>query len=166
MNDNKLVPAIAAGFAAAVLTTIPGLRSTACCLIIPLASVFAIFLYRKMNNNTEKIKPGIGLLFGLMTGLAAAIFATGFDVVITYLTKTNELVENLPNASAAMEELNFGAMGEQMLELMKIMAKDIKETGFSATYTMGIFFTNILTYIIFGMIGGLIGSLIMNRKSS
>lgn len=165
MNKRKLLPPLAAGFAAAVLSTIPGIKNAACCLIVPAASVFAIFLYIKMNNITEKIRTGEGIYFGFMTGILGALFATLFELMITFITRTNEFIEILPQTEAAMRELNLGPMVDSSIELLRYMGKEIKTSGFSALYSIGVFFSNILMYSIFGMIGGLLGTAFLNRRS-
>ncbi len=165
MNKRKLLPSLAAGFAAAVLSTIPGIKNASCCLLIPAASVFSLFLYIKMNNITEKIKTGEGIYFGFMTGIFGAVFTTLFEIMITFITRTNEFIELLPQTEAAMRDLNLGPLVDNSIELLRYMGKEIKTTGFSALYSIGIFFSNILMYSIFGMIGGMLGTLFFNKRT-
>ena len=165
MNKRKLLPPLAAGFAASVLSTVPGLKNASCCLIIPLASVFALFLYSKMNNITEKFRTGEAVYLGFMTGIFGALFTTFFEIVITYVARSNEFIEILPQTEAAMRELNLGPMLDTSLELLRQMAKEIKATGFSAIYSIGMLFSNLLMYSIFGMLGGILGTIILNRRT-
>jgi hypothetical protein len=165
MNKRKLLPPLAAGFAASVLSTVPGLKNASCCLIIPLASVFALFLYSKMNNITDKFRTGEAVYFGFMTGIFGALFTTLFEIIITYVTRSNEFVEILPQTEAALRELNLGAMLDTSLGLLRQMAKEIRATGFSAIYTIGMLFSNLLMYSIFGILGGLLGTVLINRKT-
>jgi hypothetical protein len=164
MNKRKLLPILAAGFAAAVLGTIPGVKNASCCLLVPASAVFSLFLYTKMNNITEKIRTGEAIYFGFMTGIAGAVFATLFELLITYITRSNEFVALLPQTEAAMRELNLGPLLDNSIDLFRYMAKEISATGFSALYSAGIFFSNILMYSVFGMLGGLLGSAILNKR--
>ena len=77
MNSHKYFPPLVCGFGAAVISTIPGVKSIGCCLIIPVAAWLSLVLNEKIN----KVKPPVtavnALFFGLLTGLFAAIFSTG-----------------------------------------------------------------------------------------
>ena len=55
MSSKGYLPALVAGFGAAVLTTVPGLREFGCCLIVPLAVFTALLLYRKTLNEDKNI---------------------------------------------------------------------------------------------------------------
>jgi len=63
-----------------------------------------------------------------------------------------------------MQEWNLGPMVNDSLKLMKNMAKQIERTGFSFLYLVMIFFSNFLINSLFGMIGGLLGMNLANRK--
>ena len=47
--NKKYLSALVCGFGAAVLTTIPGMESIACCTLVPIAAGISIFLYKKSN---------------------------------------------------------------------------------------------------------------------
>lgn len=162
---NKIyLPALVCGFAAAVLTTIPGLESIACCLLVPAASLIAVRLYKKSNSGLTKLNTGTGALLGLFTGIIAAIFASVFEIILTYLTRTNDLVTGFPQAESVIRDLNIGEAAKESMQLLKKMIVDIRNTGFSALYTIIITFTNLLTYSIFGILGGIIGTALINKK--
>jgi len=163
MNKDYL-PAIVAGFGAAVLTTIPGFKNFGCCLLVPAASIVALVLYNKTNRLNEKIAVNKAIILGLLTGIVAALFSTFFDLLITYITHTNEFIAGLPQTELIMNDLNMGPIMDESLKLIKTMAKDIEANGFSALYTIMIFISNILTYTIFGILGGAIGAAILNRR--
>lgn len=165
LNNSKVLPTLAAGFAASVLSTVPGLKNAACCLFIPLATVFAIFLYKKINRTDEKIKTGEAILFGFMTGIFGALFSTLFEIIITFVTRSNEFIELMPQTEMAMRELNLGPIMDSSMEMLHHMAAQIRESGFSLIYTIGILFSNFFMYVIFGMLGGLLSTVILNRKS-
>ncbi len=163
--NKKYLPALVCGFGASVLTTIPGLESFACCLLVPIASIISVRLYNKANHAMAKLNTGTGVMLGLLTGLFAAGFASVFEVIITYMTKTNDLVAGYPQAEQVIRDLNLGDAAKESLELLKNMISEIQTKGFSFLYTAIIAFSNLLTYSIFGILGGVIGTALINRKN-
>ncbi len=164
MNQNKFLPVLVCGFGAAVLSTIPGLKSASCCLFVPLAAALSLVLHQKMNKPEEPYKTGIALLFGFLTGIVIALFSTVFETIITLITHTNEFVEALPQTEAAMRDLNLGPIFDQSVEILKALANEIRTNGFSLFYTVGMLFSNIIINSIFGMIGGMLGLLYVNKN--
>ena len=53
---------------------------------------------------------------------------------------------------------------QDMIDLFGKMVEDIQTTGFSFYYTLSILFNNFIVNTIFGIIGGLIGTKIINSK--
>jgi len=163
--NKKYLPALVCGFGAAVLTTIPGMEGIACCLIAPVASGISIVLYKKSQPGLIKINTGTGVFLGLLTAIVAAIFASSFEIIITYLTHTSDLVTSLPQAESVVKDMNLGPAAEESIELLKRMIADIQSTGFSFMYTFLITITNLITYSIFGMLGGLVATAILNKRN-
>ena len=64
-----------------------------------------------------------------------------------------------------MTELNMGPLMDASLTLMREMIKDIQEKGFSALYFVMIFISNFFILSIFGMLGGLLGMAILNKRN-
>jgi hypothetical protein len=160
----KILPTIVTGFSAAVLSTVPVLKGLSCCLLVPLASVFALFLDMKANKNFDKIILSKAILYGFLTGLFVTIFFVLFDLMITLLTKTNDFVESLPQSELLLKELNLGNFAEEPLKLMRSIASEIKTSGFSVLYAIMIFLSNFITNSIFGILGGVVGMSILNKK--
>ena len=165
MISKKYMPSFVAGFAAGVLSTIPGIKSLNCCLIVPAAAFFSLYLYIKTTGDNSHINLNKALGFGLLTGLIAAFFTTFFDLLITYITHTNDFVTSLPQSKELINEFKLGRLMDAYLELMDEMIKDIKATGFSALYTVLISISNFIVLSIFGMIGGLLGMSILNKRN-
>ena len=165
MPNKNYLPSLVTGFGAAVLTTVPGVREFGCCLIVPLAALTALLLYKKTLNGDSSISVSTGLLIGFLTGLFAALFSTFFDVIITLFTHTNDFVETLPQTKEVLEGFNFGEAGKQTLDLMNGMAQQITSTGFSLLYTIFILVSNLIVDSIFGLLGGLLGRIIVNRRT-
>ncbi|MEO8399058.1 MAG: hypothetical protein ABI550_04485 [Ignavibacteriaceae bacterium] len=165
MVSKKYSPAIVCGFGAAVLTIVPGIRAAGCCLFVPLAASLSLFLYKKINKSSENISTNNALLFGLFTGLSAALFATLFDLIITYITRSNDFVESLPQVEIMLKNLKMGEAVIETLNIMKNMAADITNKGFSFFYSFILLISNTLVYTVFGIIGSLLGMYFINKKN-
>ena len=165
MITRKYMPSFVAGFGAAVLSTIPGIKSFNCCLIVPAAAFLSLHLYIKSTGDKSPIQLNKALSFGLLTGLIAAFFTTFFDLLITYITHSNDFVTALPQSKELLNDLNLGHLMDAYLELMDSIVKDIRETGFSALYTVMISLSNFIVLTIFGMLGGLLGMSILNKRN-
>jgi len=163
--NKKYLPALVSGFGAAVLTTIPGVDSIACCLLVPVASGVSIALYKKSHPDVLKIETGTGLLLGFLTAIFAALFASSFEIIITYLTKSSDLAVSMPQIEQVVKDMNFGPEAEKSLDVLKEMIADIKTNGFSFLYAALITLTNLITYSIFGLIGGLVATAIINKRN-
>ncbi len=160
----KYFPMLIAGFGAAVLSVIPILKGFSCCLLIPFASVMSLFLDIRVNKNLNRISLSKAILFGFLTGLFATIFIVKFDLIITFVAKTNDFVESLPQSEIIINQMNLGSFTEEPMKLMKSMADEIRTKGFSSLYAIMIFLSNFITNSIFGIIGGLVGMGIFNKK--
>jgi hypothetical protein len=57
-------------------------------------------------------------------------------------------------------------MAEETIKALKVMASDIKDSGFSGLYVVTILFSNLFTNTIFGLIGGLLGMNYLNKKGN
>ncbi len=163
--DKKYLSAFICGFGAAVLSTIPGLKSFACCLLVPVASIISVRLYKRSVPELNKLATGTGITLGILTGLIAAIIASGFEILFTFISKTNDLVTGLPDAERIINDLNLGDAAKESVQLLHQMASDIKINGFSFLYSVIVTFSNLFTYIIFGLLGGVIGTALINKRS-
>ena len=163
--NKKYLPALVCGFGAAVLTTIPGMGGIACCLLAPVASGISIVLYKKSQPGLVKINTGTGVFLGLLTAIFAALFASSFEIIITYLTKTNDLITSLPQLEGIVRDMNLGPAAEESIDLLRKMIADIQSSGFSFMYAFLITITNLITYSIFGMLGGLVATAILNKRN-
>lgn len=164
--NKKYLSALVCGFGVAVLTTIPGTESVACCLLVPVAAGFSIGLYKKSHPDVLKIQTGTGVLLGLLTGVFAALFASGFEIILTFITKTNDLIVAMPQTEKIIRDMNLGQTAEESLEVLKQMSNEIQSKGFSLLYSVLITLANLITYTIFGMLGGILGTALINRRSS
>ncbi len=160
----KYLPALVAGFGAGVLQIVPIAKNLTCCLIVPAAVVIALVLDRKANNDHSPIISSKAVAIGALTGLFAALFGTFFEVLVTFITKHNDIV----NAVSEFRNMFQGFMDEEVVDqamgMLYGMVEDIQTSGFSFMYAVMILFGNLFVNIIFGIIGGLIGMQILNAR--
>jgi len=166
MNKNKFLPPIVCGFGAAVLTIVPGIKSFSCCLIVPLAGILSIYLDHRINKSELPIRIKHAIWFGFMTGIIATLFATSLDVLITYLAHTNDFVQALPQTEAVIRHYKLNQVLDQTMSMLRQMSNDITMYGFSAFYTAGILFSNFIINTIFGILGGILGMIFINKRTS
>lgn len=164
MIFKKYLPALVAGFGAAVLSTVPGIKNFSCCLLVPGAAVISVLLDKKINQLNQKIQLGKAFGFGFLTGLTATVFITAFEMLITYITKSNDFVQSLPQSEMIMRQWDLGPMVDESLKMIKSAAKEIEKTGFSFIYFLMILSSNFIINTIFGLIGGALGMSLANRK--
>ncbi|PIP77984.1 MAG: hypothetical protein COW85_06085 [Ignavibacteria bacterium CG22_combo_CG10-13_8_21_14_all_37_15] len=161
---NKLSPAIVCGFGAAVLGTIPGVKSFGCCLLLPAATMLSLYLYLRITFFHESVTAKTAMFIGLITGLFSAFFSGFFDLLITYIFHTNDIVFSLPQVELLISTYNLGDIGKETIAILRNMSNEITTNGFSLTYTFFLLFNNIIIDSLFGVIGGLIGMSIFNKK--
>ncbi len=163
-QNNYFLPSLLAGFSAGVLSSVPGIKSLSCCLLIPIAAFFAIYLFRKATQSAN-ILFSQAALTGILTGIFAAFFNTAFETLMALITHTNEFVETLPQTEIAIKELNLGPIFDATFEIMKQMSREIRETGFSFFFTIGILISNLIVYTVFAFIGAVVARLYFNKRS-
>lgn len=162
----RFLPALVCGFAASVLSTIPGLKSFSCCLIIPAAAYFSLLLDIKINRFSASIILSKAVAFGLLTGLFASFFSTGFEVLITYITRTNEFVETLPELNNMLKVYLANPIFAQTMSLFTRIQQEITQYGFSFLYLAFYLLNTIVVDIIFGIVGALFGMHFINKKTN
>ena len=165
MTSKRYISPLVCGFAAAVLSIVPGLRAFACCLLVPLAAFFSLSLDRKMNKTSDKVVSRQAVTFGLLTGLFAALFTTGFDVLLTFVTHSNDFTSTLSQTEAMLRSYNLGPLLDESMEILKKMSADIKHYGFSALYLISMLISNLVTNCVFGLLGALVGMSYINKRN-
>lgn len=162
----RLLPAFVCGFGASVITTIPGLKSFGCCLIIPMAAYFSLMLDQKINRNMEIIRPSKATAFGLFTGLFAAVFSTVFEILLTYLLKSNDFVATLPELDGMLH--TYMAASQALTEttgLLKSIEWEVTHYGFSTLYLFFFLLNSLIVNTVFGIAGGLFGMYFINKRA-
>ncbi len=153
------------GFGAGVLQIVPLLRSFSCCFILPFASFISLLLNQRATKSTSRITTKNALLFGLVTGLYAALFGSFLEIFITFITKQNDIISTFPELQRMINNFPVGPeIKNEVLTLFQRVREDILSTGFSVLYTFSVLVNNFMVNSIFGAVGGLIGAQIINSR--
>lgn len=154
------------GFAAGVLSVVPVIKTMGCCLLIPVAAYIALLLDQKANSDYNNLEIKKGVVFGLITGLTAALFGTAFDFLITLITYKNDLVIAFPQLVENINEFPIDESTKQeVISLLGEVVESITNTGFSLIYTLSMLANNLLSNSVFGILGGIIGVQILNSRN-
>ena len=163
----RFMPAIVAGFGAGVLHVVPLTKALTCCLVIPIAAFIALVLEQKSSELKGDIELGRGMMLGFMTGLFAALFGSFFDIFITFITKNNDIITAYHEMSEIFDSFPVPQeVKEETMNLMRGVVESIKESGFSFIYSITILINNIIVDSLFGFIGGIIGTKILNARNT
>jgi len=161
----KYLAAIICGFGAGVLQIVPFVKSFSCCMILPLAAFISLLLDQRATRIFEKIPMKKALIFGLFTGLFAALFGSVFEILITFITKHNDVIASFTDLQRIVQNLPLSEeIKKEILNLFQSVREDILKNGFSLLYTFSVIFNNFIVNSIFGSVGGLIGAQIINSR--
>lgn len=162
----KYLSPLIVGFGAGVLSIVPVAKSFGCCLIIPVAAFIALLLDQKANNNYSKLEIKQGVIFGLLTGIYAALFGTIFDFFITFITKNNDIVATYSELQKVITQFPISdELKDNVMSMLGGVVESIRTTGISLVYTFSVLVNNLILNSIFGMLGGIIGVQILNSRN-
>ncbi|MBX3007596.1 MAG: hypothetical protein KF816_06160 [Melioribacteraceae bacterium] len=161
----KYISPFICGFGAGVLNVVPVVKSFGCCIIMPIAVYISLLLDIKASGNNKTIAIKKGIMFGLITGLYAALFSTSFEIIITFITKQNDLVNGFSEFQKMSDSLPFAQeIKNEVINLMASVREDIINYGFSFLYSISLLINNLVVNTIFGIGGGLISVQIINNR--
>lgn len=151
-KDNMIMPAIAGGGMAGVLSALP-LANCFCCLWIIVGAALAVYLYAR--DSSMPVSSSDGLLLGILAGLIATIidFFLSIPFQAINLAFSRRLLESLA----------------QFTEEIPVNWEDWLKEGPVGRFSFPLaVFTLIIRAIIFaglGAIGGAIGASLFGRRS-
>lgn len=155
------------GFGAGVMQIVPIAKSLTCCVIIPVAVVLAIALDRRANNipNNKRTETSKAAVIGLLTGIFAAIFGSFFDILITLITRNNDIIAAFPEIQNMLDNFPISAaIKDEVINMFQLIIDQIQSAGFSAIYAISVTVNNLIVNTIFGLLGGLVGVQLINSK--
>ena len=140
----KYLSPLIVGFGAGVLSIVPVAKSFGCCLIIPVAAFIALLLDQKANNNYSKLEIKQGVIFGLLTGIYAALFGTIFDFFITFITKNNDIVATYSELQKVITQFPISdELKDNVMSMLGGVVESIRTTGISLVYTFSVLVNNL-----------------------
>jgi len=153
------------GFAIGIVQNVPIFGNFTCCILLPLAAYYSLILDQKATKNYNIIPYTKGLLFGLLTGVFAAIVGSFLDIILTLVFKSNNFTMMINEFVKTLEEFPLDAqLKKQMSDIFLNAKEEITTRGFSFFYTLSITIDQLVINSIFGSIGGLIGAKIINNN--
>lgn len=152
MNTRALLlSGLIAGVLMALFSELPIISILNCCLClwIWLGGIFAVFLYRRFDNTTGPTTLTQGVLVGLVAGLVSAVIGTAIAAIIGPISWQfmSQALSTIQGSGTDLGPLT------DVLEL---------RTGFSLFEL----FTNLVFYAFFGVVGGMLGTLIFKGGQS
>ena len=150
MNTRALLlSGLIAGVLMAVFSELPILSIANCCLCLWIwaGGIFAVFLYRRFDNTVGPTTITQGLLVGLVAGLVAAILGTIIAAILGPISwqYVNQFITSLQGTGVDMGPF----------------ADVFRTAGGFSIFEL---FTNLVLYSIFGLVGGILGTLIFKGK--
>ena len=125
----------------------------------------SLILDQRATNSKEKITAKKAIMFGIVTGLYAALFGSFLDIFITLITKNNDIILTFPELQRMIN--GFPVTPEikaEVLNLFQNVREEILTKGFSLLYTFSVLVNNLVVNTIFGAVGGLVGAQIINNR--
>ena len=146
MNTRALLlSGLIAGVLMGLFSELPFISILNCCLClwIWVGGIFAVFLYRRFDNTVGLTTLTQGVLVGLVAGLVAAVVGTILAAIIGPYTSQvlNSLLTSIQGPGGNLGPLN---------DLVQVQA------GFTLFEAV----TNLVFYSFFGVVGGMLGTLI------
>ncbi len=154
MTPNRLKAAAIGGGAAGVASQIPGLSfvNCLCCALVVGGGMLAVFLALRNEPATEKAPYGHGALIGVLAGVVAAI--VGAIVLIPIAALFGDPTEQVLRMLEGIE-----GMPPEVLDAMGGDA-----AGAVGAFALLGFLFNLVLYVVFSGIGGVIGAAVFHKK--
>jgi hypothetical protein len=172
-NISKVKPAVIGGAIMASTSLIPylSLINCACCAGIMIGGFSAVYFYLKeMPRENQPLEAKYGLILGAFSGIFGAIFETLATVIMIKLFSSGYFEGIFAELQRSIDELE--SSGQQVPSLLYQMQTsfgalidEIKATGFSLVLTFFMLVFNTFKDVLFGLLGGLIGVSVLQRKS-
>lgn len=153
-----------AAYAGAVLITVPGLKNFGCCLIVPATVAGAMYFYKRLNPGFLTFSLKDAMKFSLLTGSLVAITRSLIDIVLSFIFRSNDFTVTLPEMEKVLRDMALGNTVEEAIKLLRVMASDIENSGFSFLYSFFSISGNLILDIIFAIPGGLFAKNFLNKK--
>jgi len=156
-QPSKFVPALLGGVIMAVFA-LPVLNyvNCLCCAGIMLGGFIGVLFYKNKLTPNMPLTSGDGVAIGALAGVFGAILGTIINVAVMMIATTSAgMIEGL-------QELEN--RGVEMPDFAREMVEDLIAGRVNAILVFFIFIFDLIIYVLFGLIGGLIGAAVFKPK--
>jgi len=172
-SPGKVKPAIIGGIIMTITSTIPylSLINCACCAGIMLGGLASVYFYlQQLPPDEPPLESKHGLILGAFAGIFGAIFETLITVlIIKFLSKGYfdqiyiEIEKNISDLESQGQDVP--QLLNEIQNVIVNLTQEIGEKGFSLVLTILMLAFNTIKDVIFGLVGGLIGVALLQKKS-
>ncbi len=161
---NKIKPVITGTLVMTAIAVLPVLNliNVFCCAGIMAGGFAGVYSYKKQLEPSGKF-PEVkdGGMIGILSGILAAVFVTGFGLLISLFSDVNPMLDIMNS----LDQMGVDVPSE-MLTYIEKFSGEFSEHGFSPTITIISFVSNIILYPLFGSIGALIGVSVLKKNKT
>jgi hypothetical protein len=143
------------GGAVTLLSIIP-ISNCFCCIWVLLGGLFAVPLYQAFDKEKKVLDIGQGILLGVFCGLVAAVFVTILNTILSHffaaasVSLINSILSNIPDMAEFYDQIPL---------------YDLVQPGaFTISAFVTSFFLNSVIFVVFGLLGGMIGSAAFKKQ--
>lgn len=133
-----------------------------CCAGIAIGGFAGVYVYKK-----QTVKSGLSLnskdggMIGLLSGLLSAVIVSGFGLLISLYSQSNPVLDFLNTIHDAGISIP-----DDMTVYLESISNDFNQKGYSPTFILISFVSNLILFPLFGSIGALIGVSVLNKNNS
>ena len=160
MDNPKIRAALIGGGVFGALAALPyiGMLNMVCCALYIGGGVLAVYFHLKDQSRAEKAPYGDGAVVGLIAG---AIGGRGPRPIVGALVLASGLGPDMAETAAAFEQLEQAG-----IELPDVVRDMLGGGGVSAAMLGTQLVMNVILFVIFATLGGLVGVAIFHKKEA
>lgn len=160
---NRLKPVLISFLVMSLISIAPVLNfiNLLFCAGIMLGGVAGVVSFKKQFLQSDlTILYKDAVLIGIFGGILSAVFVSGFNIITMMYSDVNPISESLKFLGDFAKSLPPEADKQ-----INILADEFNKYGYSPTLAVFTFISNLIIYPLFGAIGSLLSSTIINNKS-
>lgn len=158
-QPSKMTPALIGGAVMGLISATPFLNfiNCLCCAGIILGGFLAVFFYKdQLTPEMPQLTPSDGLVLGALAGVFGFLISTLISLIIYTVFG--------PVASEAMINIMIRMFESAGLDLPPEAYDDIRDSARQSPINALNLFIGLITSVVFGIVGGLIGAAIYKPK--
>ena len=162
MHASKFTPVIISTIIITIISVFPFLNfiNLLCCAGVMLGVVAGTGYYNnQLKKSGENIQFKDGASIGILSGILSALLVIILTTIISIAMKQNPI----PTLYNIIDKQGFHLPPDVEILLQKI-SDEYSKSGFSITLTIANLVLYIITYPVFGLLGGIIGVSIFGRR--